>query len=163
MIDTAPAIFQALEASDFGAFIRQAVWVYPAANVAHVLCVLMFAGAVAAMDVRLMGGFSGSDVREVLRGGRKAAVLAFLGVALSGGVLFTAEASHLALNWVFQTKVLLIALALLNAIMFELIFARRLREFAPRMPMPASAKASGFVSLATWLAVAACGRSIAYF
>jgi hypothetical protein len=163
MVDAAPQIFQALEASDFAAFIRQAVWVYPLANVAHVLSVIVFAGAVAVIDVRLMGGLSGAPVRDVLRGGRKAAVLAFLGVAASGGVLFSAEASHLALNWVFQTKMLLIALALLNVIVFELIFARRLREFAPRMPMPASAKASAFVSFATWIAVAACGRSIAYF
>ena len=163
MMDAAPEFLRALEASDFGAFIRQAVWVYPLANVTHVLFVIAFFSAVAAMDVRLMGGFSGAPVSEVLRGGRKAALLAFLGVALSGGVLFTAEASHLALNPVFQTKVLLIGLALLNVIAFELFFARRLREYAPRMPMPGSARVSGFVSLATWLAVAACGRSIAYF
>jgi hypothetical protein len=110
-----------------------------------------------------MGGFSGSAVRDVLRGGRRVALVAFLFIALTGSMLFSAEASHLAINPVFQTKVLLIGLALLNVVAFELFFARRLREFAPRMPMPASARASGFASLATWLAVAACGRSIAYF
>jgi hypothetical protein len=163
MLDAAPAIFQELEASGFAAFIRQAVWVYPAANVGHVLAVLVFAGAVTAIDVRLMGGFSGSAVRDVLRGGRRVALVAFLFIALTGSILFSAEASHLATNPVFQTKVLLIGLALLNVVVFELFFAPRLREFAPRMPMPASARASGFASLATWLAVAACGRSIAYF
>jgi hypothetical protein len=29
--------------------------------------------------------------------------------------------------------------------------------------MPASAKTAGFMSIAIWLAVAACGRTIAYF
>jgi hypothetical protein len=163
MDHAAPAIFQALEASDFAAFVRQTVWVYPLANVLHIVFVLVFAGAVAAIDVRLMGGFTGSTVRDVLRGGRKVAVEAFGGILVTGAVLFSAEASHLALNPVFQTKVLLIGLAFLNVVAFELFFARRVSEFAPRMPMPTVARAAGFTSLATWLAVAACGRAIAYF
>jgi hypothetical protein len=157
------ALCQALESSDFAAFIRQAVWVYPAANVLHVLAVIVFAGAVTAIDVRLMGGFAGSAVASVLRGGRLVAMEAFGAILVTGGVLFTAEAGHLAVNPVFQTKMLLIALAFLNVLVFEIFFARRLAAFAPRMPMPAIARASGFASLATWLAVAACGRSIAYF
>ncbi|HET9903570.1 MAG TPA: hypothetical protein VFQ27_07720 [Xanthobacteraceae bacterium] len=159
----APEIFQTLEASQFAAFVRQTVWLYPLANILHVAFVMIFAGALAAMDVRLMGGFAGSSVADVLRGGRKVAVEAFGGILVTGAILFSAEASHLALNPVFQTKMLLIGLAFLNILVFELAFARRVREHAPRMPMPMVARASGFASLATWLAVAVCGRSIAYF
>ncbi|MBX6425356.1 MAG: hypothetical protein IRZ09_05460 [Variibacter sp.] len=163
MDTAAPAAFQALEGSGFGAFIRQTVWMYPIANVTHVVAVVVFAGAVAVIDARLMGAFAGTAVSEVLHGGRRVAVAAFGAIALSGAILFSAEASHLALNPIFQTKVLLIGLALLNVLVFELAFAPRLREFPPRMPLPATARASAFVSLATWLAVAACGRGIAYF
>jgi hypothetical protein len=163
MDHAAPAVFQALEASGFGAFIRQSVWVYPAANVGHVLAVIAFAGAVAIMDVRLLGGFSGAEPGEVLRGARRAAVAAFFAILLTGSILFTAEASHLVLNAVFQTKVLLIVLALLNVLIFEFAFGRKLAELPARIPLPFAARASAFVSLATWIAVAACGRSIAYF
>ena len=163
MDHAAPAVFQALEASGFGAFIRQSIWVYPIANVAHVLSVLVFGGAVAIMDVRLMGGFSGAAPGDVLRGARRAALGAFAAIALTGSMLFTAEASHLALNPVFQTKVLLIGLGLLNVLIFELAFGRTVAHFPPRMPLPSAIRASAFVSLATWIAVAACGRSIAYF
>jgi hypothetical protein len=40
MNHAAPAIFQALEASWFGAGIRQSVWLYPLANVTHVVAVV---------------------------------------------------------------------------------------------------------------------------
>lgn len=163
MNNAAPALLQALEASGAGTAIRQSVWLYPVANVGHVLAVLVFAGAVAAMDVRLLGGFRGSDVREVLRRARRVSLGAFAAIAVIGSMLFLAEASHLALNPIFQTKLLLIALALLNVLVFELVFGQRLAGLAPGMPMPAAVRASAFLSLATWLAVAACGRSIAYF
>jgi hypothetical protein len=42
--------------------------------------------------------------------------------------------------------------------------ARRMLAGLPAgAPMPLSARISGFASLAIWLAVAACGRLIAYF
>ena len=163
MDHAAPAVFQALEASRFAAGIRQSIWLYPLANVAHVVAVVTFFATVAVMDLRLLGAFSATAPGVVIRNARRVAVAAFAVVALTGFMLFAAEASHLALNPVFQTKVLLIALALLNVLAFELFFARRVREFPPRMPMPASARASAFVSFATWLAVVACGRAIAYF
>jgi hypothetical protein len=163
MNSAAPAIFQALEASGFGAAIRQSPWVYPVANVGHVLSVLVFAGAVAIMDVRLMGGFAATEPIQVMRAARRVAVAAFVAIGLTGSLLFTAEASHLALNPVFQTKVLLIGLALVNVVGFELVFGRRLASVPARMPLPAAARASAFVSLATWITIAACGRSIAYF
>src|SRR5207244_4034895 len=55
MQDQAPAIFIALEQSNFAAAIRQSTWLYPAANVGHIISLVFFAGAVAVMDVRLLG------------------------------------------------------------------------------------------------------------
>ena len=37
MTDAAPAIFVALEQSGFAAAIRQSPWLYPAANVGHIV------------------------------------------------------------------------------------------------------------------------------
>src|SRR5437588_845887 len=58
MTEAAPAIFVALEGSSFAAAIRQSLWLYPAANVGHIVSLFVFAGAVAVMDVRLLGGFA---------------------------------------------------------------------------------------------------------
>ena len=56
MTDQAPAIFVALEASSFAAAIRQSLWLYPAANVGHIIALVFFAGSVAVMDVRQHSG-----------------------------------------------------------------------------------------------------------
>ena len=44
-------------------------------------------------------------------------MLGLLLMALTGSVLFTAEASHVAMNRVFQIKAVLIALGLVNALL----------------------------------------------
>jgi uncharacterized protein DUF6644 len=163
MDHSAPAVFQALEASGFGAAIRQSIWLYPVANVGHVVAVVTFFAAVAVMDLRLLGAFSASPPGVVIRNARRAAVAAFMAVAVTGSMLFTAEASHLALNPVFQTKVILILLGLANVLLFEFFFGRRVAGYPPGAPLPAVARASATASLGLWLAVVACGRSIAYF
>ncbi|MEA2990742.1 MAG: hypothetical protein QOG83_3453, partial [Alphaproteobacteria bacterium] len=39
----APAVFVALEQSGFAAAIRQSLWLYPAANVGHIVALVFFA------------------------------------------------------------------------------------------------------------------------
>jgi hypothetical protein len=163
MTGEAPAIFVALEQSGFGAAIRQSTWLFPVANVGHVLALALFAGALAVMDVRLLGGLAATSPAHVLMRARSVAIAAFILLAATGFLLFTAEASHLILNPVFQIKLALIGLGLLNLAIFEFGVKRLVTGLGPGATMPASAKTAGFMSLAIWLAVAACGRTIAYF
>ena len=64
MLPEAPAILVALEQSWLGAGIRQSVWIYPAANVAHVLTLTVLASAVSVMDLRILGAHSGRACRR---------------------------------------------------------------------------------------------------
>jgi len=84
-------------------------------------------------------------------------------LAVTGFMQFAADASHLIVNPVFQIKLGLIAAGLVNLAIFEFGVKRSVVKLSPGVAMPASAKAAGLFSLAIWLAVAACGRSIAYF
>jgi uncharacterized protein DUF6644 len=163
MLDSAPGVFVALEGSGLGQAIRQSTWAYMAANVGHILSLVVFAGAVAVLDLRMAGAFAGTSPGYVLSRARRVVVLAFLGLVLTGAVLFTAEASHVIVNPVFQVKAGLIALGLLNVALFEIFTAPKVRDLPPRAPLPAAAKRAGITSICVWLAVAACGRSIAYF
>jgi hypothetical protein len=163
MDHAAPEIFQALEGSAFGAGIRQSVWLYPLANVGHVVAVVVFFASVAVMDIRLAGGLSALSPASVLRGARRAAMAAFVVVAITGSMLFAAEASHLALNPVFLTKVGLIALGLANIALFEFALKREVLLTPAGKPLAKAVRASALTSLAVWIAVVACGRSIAYF
>src|SRR5262245_30027682 len=77
MTDSAPAIFVAVEASALGAAIRQSTWLYMTANVGHILSLMAFAGAIAVMDLRMMGMLAATSPGYILRMARRAAVIAF--------------------------------------------------------------------------------------
>ena len=162
MNSAAPGFLIALETSEIGAYIRQSVWTYPTANVAHVVAIVLFAGAIAVMDVRMMGALSGSDPARVVRAARRAAIAALALVLLSGAVLFIAEASHVALNPVFQIKLGLIAFGVVHALFVGGRAVRALDGLGPQAPMPAFARFTGGLSMLTWLSVVGLGRYIAY-
>ena len=163
MLDTAPGIFVALEGSGIAQAIRQSPWIYMAANVGHIVSLMVFAGAVAVLDLRLAGAFAATSPAYVLRRARLATILAFLGLVTTGSVLFTAEASHVIMNPIFQLKLALIALGLLNVTLFEFFTAPQVKDLPPLAPLPLAARRAGIISVALWIAVAICGRSIAYF
>jgi hypothetical protein len=163
MNEAAPAIFTALEGSSFAAGVRASSWAYMTANVGHIVFLFVFAGAIAVMDLRLTGSLKATAPGRVVGGARRVAMVAFGGMVVTGFVLFAAEASHVALNPVFQVKAALIALGLLNVAWFQFAIEPRIRDVPPLAPLPSAARVSGFVSIGVWLCVAICGRSIAYF
>jgi hypothetical protein len=84
-------------------------------------------------------------------------------LVVTGFTLFSAEASHLAINPVFQVKLVLIAAALINAALYELFARHAVARLPAGAAIPAGVKIAGVLSLGLWICVAACGRSIAYF
>lgn len=163
MLHEAPQFLIALEQSGVGAAIRQSAWAYPVANVGHILALTLFAGSVAIMDARLLGAFAAAPPASVVRPARRMAMAGLLLMALTGSMLFTAEASHVAMNRVFQIKAALIALGVINAVLVGRVLDRALEETPAFAPLPARVRLSGLLSLAIWISVAACGRLIAYF
>ena len=159
----APAILVALEQSGLGMAIRQSVWIYPAANVAHILALTVLAASVAVMDLRLLGAFRESVPSAVVVPARRIAMLALAVMVLTGLVLFTAEASHVAMNPVFQIKMGLIALAVLNALIVQRTLPAVLVKTPAMMPLPMGFRLAAITALALWFCIAAAGRMIAYF
>ena len=153
MLAEAPRILIALEQSALGAAIRQSTWAYPAANVGHIVALTLFAGGVAAMDTRLLGAFAAAPPASIVRPARRVAMLGLLLMALTGSVLFTAEASHVAMN----------ALGVLNALLAARPLDAVLDRAAAFEPLPARVRLAALASLLIWTSVAACGRLIAYF
>jgi hypothetical protein len=94
---------------------------------------------------------------------RSFAMTALAGMAATGFVLFSAEASHVALNPVFQFKIALIGAGLVNVALYELGAKAAVTKLAAGAVMPARARMAGAVSVLVWVMVAVCGRSIAYF
>jgi hypothetical protein len=163
MLAEAPQVLIALEQSALGAAIRQSVWAYPVANVGHIVALTLFAGSVAIMDARLIGAFAATPPAAIVRPARRMAMIGLLLMALTGSMLFTAEASHVAMNPVFQIKASLIGLGLANALLVAGPAMRALDAVPAFAPLPVRLRLSALLSLAIWISVAACGRLIAYF
>ncbi|MDX2201485.1 MAG: DUF6644 family protein [Hyphomicrobiaceae bacterium] len=157
MVEGAPQVLIALE-QGLGAVVRQSVWAYPTANIAHVVGLAVLAGAVAVMDARLLGLGGATPWPSVVRPTQRVAAVALAVMLATGFALFAAEASHLAQNPVFLVKMGLLAAALANAG----VAAWLLRGLAPDAAVPPALRASAGLSLALWLAIAAAGRTIAY-
>jgi hypothetical protein len=157
----APAIFVALEHSGFAAAIRQSTWLYPCANVGHIVALVCFAGALAVMDLGLIGVLAAP--RQLIARARRVAMIAFCALAVTGFMLFSAEASHIVRNPVFLIKMALVAAGLVNVAIYQLGARRALDALAPGAVVPRRVRVAGFVSLGIWLTVAAFGRSIAYY
>jgi hypothetical protein len=163
MLHEAPQLLVALEQSAFAAAIRQSTWAYMTANVGHILALMLFISAVAIMDARLLGAFAATPPAGVVRPARRCAGLGLLLMALTGSMLFSAEATHVASNPVFQIKASLIGLGIFNAILAGRLLGSALDQTPAFTPLPKAVRACAMLSLSIWFATAACGRLIAYF
>jgi hypothetical protein len=114
------------------------------------------------MDLRLVGAMSATAPAAVIDRARGLAIAALAAQAITGFMLFAAEAGHVVLNRVFQVKMALIAAGLANIAIYEFGAKRAVQALPPGAAMPPTARVAGFVSMAIWIAVAACGRLIAY-
>ena len=163
MLHDAPQFLIALEQSGLGAAIRQSPWAYPAANVGHIVALTLFAASVAIMDLRVLGAFAGTVPASVVHPARRMAMIGLGLMAVTGFLLFAAEASHVALNRVFQIKMALVALGILNALLVAGPAIANIAGVPANTPLPVRARTAAAISLLIWVSVAACGRLIAYF
>lgn len=129
---------------------------YPIANVVHLLGLVLLIGGIGLVDLRLIGAFRALPLRTLARSLTPLGLGGLALLAASGAILFAADPA-VAESETFRTKLLLIAAALANAILFRFRYGA-----APDEPVPTSARLLGATSLALWLSVAAFGRMIAY-
>lgn len=149
------ALAAALDGTALALWAARDPWAYPVANVLHVLGLVLLLGSVALMDVRVLGAFRALPLEPLLRAMLPLALAGFATMALSGLVLFAADARALAGSDVFRWKLGLVALALANAALF------RANWHLGREPT-AVQRAMALAGLFAWVSVAVLGRSIAY-
>ena len=134
-------------------------WVYPAANVLHVLGVAMLVGAIGIVDLRVAGLWRALPIEALSRALTPIAVAGFVVLVLSGFILFAADGAALAVSAVFRLKLVMLAAAIINAATFRLVWQGRVDA---GMVRPFAARVSAVLSLLLWLTVATLGRLIAY-
>lgn len=143
----------ALGSSALGRAMRGSLWLYPAANVGHVLGAATLFGMLLAGHLRTLGLGRALPADAVLDFVLPWAWAGFALALATGPLMLAADPLSIAANPFFRLKVVLLLLAGLNALAFH--HARR----RARRALPTSAA----LSLALWLGVLICGRSIAYW
>jgi hypothetical protein len=149
------ALWLALQESAFAGTVRNSVYLYPVANIGHVVAVIAFFGVVAAMDLRLLRVYGGTPAKQVIARLRPIAVALLILIALAGFTLFSAEAVALARNSAFQIKMTAVLLAVANVALNDWSLRRHGDEAL-------LVKVTAALSLFAWLFVATMGRMIAY-
>jgi hypothetical protein len=150
-----------LEHSGLGELMRSSPWLYPTANVAHVLVMALLVGSMVALDLRLLGGARRIEAAALNRYLTGFACLAVPLMVVTGVAVFAADASFVATNPAFWVKMGLLALALANAAVFNRLW----RDYLPTWDAsaPPAARLQILFSLLLWPSVAICGRLLAYF
>ena len=138
-------------------------WMFPALETVHVFSLVAVLGAIAVVDLRLLGlGGHGHSVTFL---SRQALPFTWVGFALavaSGSLMFLGQVGEYATNPAFQLKLLLIVLAGLNMLAFHGLTWKSVAHWDQDSPPPLAAKVAGGLSLVFWIGVIACGRWIAF-
>jgi hypothetical protein len=157
------APLEAIEKSGLATRIRDAVWLFPLIESAHVFAFSLVVGTIAILDFRLLGVASTRrSFHRMAADTLKWTWAAFALAALTGALMFITNARIYYGNFFFRTKMLLLVLAGVNVLIFELTAGRTIRHWdnAPSAPLPG--KAAAAVSLAIWISIICMGRLIGF-
>ena len=100
---------------------RESRWAFDVIETIHTLGIILVAGTIMLVDLRLLGmGLRREPVSDVVSRIVPWTLSGFCLMFLTGGWLFAGEASKLYHSPAFRTKLVLLSLAGLNALIFHL-------------------------------------------
>lgn len=135
---------------------------FPYVESAHVVFLALVAGTILTVDARLIG-FASRQLRFSYVSDRLLPWTwgAFIGAAITGSLLFMANAVSYAANVPFRYKMVLLVLAGLNMMYFQFVTFRNVSAWDNGTPAPA-ARFAGIASIVLWSAVIYCGRWVGF-
>jgi len=151
----------ALQQTGVSQLLRGSVWLYPLVNTGHLLGIAMLFGAIAPLDLRLMGCWKSVPIEPLARILLPMAIVGFALAAVTGALLFATRPQDYIVEPLLALKAGLILAALVNALLLRFSPAWglwRAEGGAPR----GSWRVAAIVSLLLWIGVITAGRLIGY-
>jgi hypothetical protein len=146
------SICQWLQQTPVSIAIRESVWVFPILDAVHCVGIILVAGTIVIVDLRLLGfGMRRESVSSVIAQVLPWTFFGFAFMFVTGSLLAWAEPIKLYRSVFFRWKLLFLALAGLNALLFHYTTLT-----------PARARLTGALSIVCWICVIAAGRAIGY-
>ena len=152
-----------LEQTSVGISVRDSTWLFPIIETIHIIGIAMLVGSTSILDLRLMGlTYREQPVSKLAWRFLPWAWVGFVLQVITGGLLFASEATKMYDNLGFRIKMLLIAVAGLNALVFHSIAYQSVGKWENDRVAPLSARAAGLISILLWFGIVFFGRWIAY-
>lgn len=158
------SIANSLQSIDFLTALRESALVYPVVLSTHLACIAVFGGMILMTDLRLLGlTFKSLTITEVVTSLRPWKRLGGVIMITMGLLLATSEAVKYAPNPYFWTKMTILALIGVHALVFRPIVYNKTEELDRSPVPPTRAKLAGGISLVLWCGMFIMGRLIAYY
>lgn len=143
--------------------IRDSVWIFPALETVHVIAIVLVVGSIMRLDLRLTGlVWRNRPVTEVSDEMLPYTWIGFVVATVFGLLLFASKPIvylHMAF---FDVKMILIALAGLNMLLFQHVTFKGVAKWNHAPFPPTAVRFAGSLSLAFWVSVVVCGRLIGF-
>ena len=145
-------ICQWIQQTPVSVSIRESIWVFPILDAVHCVGIILVAGTILFVDLRLLGlGMRRQAVSSIVAQVLPWTFFGFAFMFVTGSLLAWAEPVKLYRSAFFRWKLLFLAIAGLNALLFH---------YTTRSP--ARARFAGAVSIVCWISLIAAGRAIGY-
>lgn len=152
-----------LEATAIAVLIRESPYGFSIVVAIHILGITLSVGTLLWVDLRVLDiSMRGYRLSEVYRGLAPWFVSGFGVMILSGAILFAAFATSAYGNLYFRIKMVAIALAGVNALIYHVAAGRSPTEPFDAARTPMAARIAGLTSIVLWGAVIVAGRMISY-
>ncbi len=158
-----PQLLEWLENTPLAEAVAQSPVLFPLIESIHVLAITFVVGSIAMVDLRLLD----LTARDQKASRITADILpwtwgAFIIAVCAGSLMFMSQAEKYFDNPAFRAKFVLMALAGINMLVFQLITGRDIEHWPVGTRTPLRAKIAGALSLVLWIGVVACGRWIGF-
>ena len=153
---------EAVQATSWATAIAESDLLFPTLETVHVLALALVFGSISILDLRLLGRYPHRGVRDLSAEVLPWTWIAFVAAVVSGGLMFISAAVKYAYMPQFQFKLLLIALAGINMLVFHFRTYRGVDAWDRAPVTPPLARAAATLSLVFWIGVVTLGRWIGF-
>lgn len=144
------------------AHLMHTAWAWPIAESIHFFGLSLLMGTVGLFDLRLLG-FPKQIPLPALHRLIPVGILGYAINIMSGISFFTAEPDQYLYNPSFQLKMMFMALAGVNVLLFYTTMFRKVKNCKPGEDAPLPARIMGGASLCFWIGVMSCGRLLTFY
>ncbi len=157
------ALFKSLEATSLATGIRNSLFLFPMLEAVHVIGLALVFGTIVVIDLRALGVASrGRGFAKMATDLLKWTWIGFAIAAVTGALMFTTNAQVYSVNTFFRIKLVLLALAGLNMLVFQFTAGKTIHQWSEAPTAPPIGKVAAILSLCLWVSIIFMGRLIGF-